>query len=172
MRRLAKFVAALLAALVLHTVAVRWFDSWSVAVDLFLLVAIFNSLDGNTLAGLAGGLAAGWMTDAVYGSPFGLFGAVDTILGYGTAFAVQRVVIQRPSGAAWLFALVATAQQLLVLGLSGLLSVGPEVPAMPWVATRIAVTGLLGAALFAVRQRLSSRVDLWKRTRRTRIRLD
>ncbi len=172
MKRTLKFTGALVAATLIHFVAVRLLDQWSSIIDLLLVVVVWNALDGNTVAGMFGGLGAGWLTDALTGSAFGLFGTVDTIIGYGAAFAVQHIVIQRPSGAALLFAGASACQQLLVIGLSVLLSSAPELTAYPWWFLKAGVTGLVGAALFAMNQRLIIKLDLWRRTRRTRIRMD
>lgn len=172
MKRVLRFAGALVAALILHLIGARLLPEWSLIFDLMLIVVVFNALDGSTLGGMLGGLAAGWVTDAVTGHAFGLFGLVDTIIGYSAAYAVQRVVIQRPAGAALLFSLASACQQGFVLGLSLLLLSAPEVPAYPWLLAKAGATGLLGAALFFTRQRLLNRVDLWRHTRRTRIRLE
>jgi len=172
LKRALRFAGALIAALLLHLIGARLLPDWSLAVDLMLVVAVFNTLDGSTLSGMLGGLVAGWATDAFTGQPFGLFGLVDTIIGYGAAFAVQRVVIQRTVGAALLFSVAAACQQALMLALRALLLSAPELPAWQWVLIKTAVTGLVGAVLFFARQRLVSQVDLWRHTRRTRIRLN
>lgn len=172
MKRALQFVGALLIALLTHLIGARYLAEWSSVVDLMLVVLVFNALDGDTLGGLVGGLVAGWATDAIAGTPFGLFGAVDTIIGYGAAFAVQRVVIQSAAGAALFFAVAALCQQGLLLGLSLMLLVAPENSAFGWLPIKVAATGILGAALFDLRRRLTSKVDLWRHTRRTRIRLE
>jgi rod shape-determining protein MreD len=166
------FAAALVAALLLHLLATTLVAEWSLAVDLLLLVVVFNALDGNTLAGMLGGVVAGWVTDSLVGPAFGLFGLVDTIIGYGAAFSVQRIVIQRPAGAALFFAAAAACQQGLVLGLNLLLLSAPEIPAYHWLLVKAGTAGLLGGLLFYSKQRLASRYDLWRHTRKTRIRLE
>lgn len=172
MKRALRFAATLVAALLLHLIGARMLDEWSLAVDLMLIVVVFNALEGSTLSGMLGGLVAGWATDALTGQAFGLFGLVDTIIGYGAAFAAQRIVIQRPAGAALVFSSAAVFQQGLVLGLSMLLLSTYEAPSFAWLLAKAGVTGFLGAALFIARQRLRSEVELWRHTRRTRIRLD
>lgn len=172
MKRVLRFAAALIGALVLHLVATRLVPEWPLILDLMLIVVLFNALDGDTFSGMVGGLFAGWATDVLTGQAFGLFGLVDTIVGYTAAFAVQRVVIQRPAGAALLFSLASASQQGLLLAVSFLLLSSPEVPALHWLAVKPLATGLVGAVLFFGRQRLVSQVDLWRHTRRTRIRLE
>ena len=172
MKRALRFLAALTAAVLFHLVGVRLVAEWSLILDLMLIVVVFNALDGKTLPGMIGGVVAGWATDALIGPTFGIFGLVDTIVGYGAAYAVQRIVIQRAAGAALFFALAAACQQGLVLVLSLLLLSDPEIPAYHWLVVRAGATGLLGAMLFYLRLRLNSQVDLWRHTRRTRIRLE
>ncbi|MDH3403035.1 MAG: hypothetical protein OES32_01825 [Acidobacteriota bacterium] len=172
MKRLLEFAGALLVAVTLHLIGTRLVSEWPLILDLMLIVVLFAALDGNTLSGLAAGLAAGWATDAVAGTPFGLFGAIDTMIGYGAALAAQRVVIERAAGAALFFAAAALVQQGLFLGLSLVLLAAPETSAYRWLAVKVAATGVLGAILFHLRQRLANRLDLWRHTRRTKIRLD
>jgi rod shape-determining protein MreD len=172
MRRAMQFLGALVAAVLLHFVATRFFVVWPLVLDLMLLVVVFNALDGNTLGGMVGGLVAGWATDALVGSTFGLFGLVDTIVGYGVAFAVQRVVIQRMLGAAALFAVASLCQQGLLFGLGAMLLPASEIPAYHWLLIKAGTTGLLGAMLFYARQSVADQVDLWRHTRKTRIRLE
>jgi len=172
LKRALRFAGALVAALLLHLIGTRLLPQWPLIIDLMLIVVVFNALDGSTMSGMIGGLFAGWASDALTGQAFGLFGLVDTIIGYTAAYAVQRIVIQRPAGAALLFSLASACQQGLVLGLSFLLLNAPEVPAYPWLLVKAGTTGLLGATLFFGRQRLLNRVDLWRHTRKTRIRLE
>lgn len=172
MKRALQFAAALIAAVLFHLIGVRLVAEWSLMLDLMLIVVVFNALDGSTPAGMIGGLAAGWATDALVGPVFGIFGLVDTIIGYGAAYAVQRIVIQRPAGAALFFALAVACQQGLVLALSLLLLSDPEIPAYHWLVIKAGATGLLGAIVFYLRRRVASQVDLWRHTRQTRIRLE
>jgi rod shape-determining protein MreD len=167
-----RFLAALVAALLVHLVATRLYAHWPLVLDLMLLVVVFNALDGNTSSGMFGGLVAGWATDALVGSAFGLFGLVNTAVGYGTAYAVQRVVIQRMAGAAALFGVASLCQQGLLLGLAALLLPSADIPAYHWLLVKAGATGLLGALLFHARQGLANQVDLWRHTRKTRIRLE
>lgn len=172
MKRALQFFGGLVLVVLLHLIGTRLFDYWSLLIDLMLVVTVFNALDSSPLGGMWGGFAAGWATDALVGTSYGIFGLTGTIIGYGVALAVQRVVIHRAVGAALLFALASAAQQGLVLGLSLLLLTSPEIPDGRWMLYKIATTGLVGAALFVARQHLVNRVDLWRHTRRTRIRLD
>jgi len=167
-----RFGGALLAALLLHLAGVHLFPSFFLACDLFLVLVVFNAEDGDTLAGLLGGLVAGLATDAVTGGLYGLHGLANTIIGYGIAFTVQRLVIQRESGALLLFAAAAAAQQALVMTLQVLLVPGAELPGIVWVLVKVATTGLLGMALFAANTRLRGRMDSWRRHRVSKLKFD
>ena len=167
-----RFAAALVVATLLHVAGARLFPDFSSAIDLFLLIVVFNALDGNTLAGMLGGLAAGLVTDALTGGPFGIHGLADTIIGYGTAYAVQRLVIQRVTGVFQLFALAAATQQALLMGVSLLLLPSPEAPRILWLMVRIVSTGLLGSVLYLADKRLRSTAEGWQTARSSKIRFD
>jgi len=165
-----RFVLALLVVTVLHFVGMQLFPWFFLAADLFLVVLVFNAMDGDTLAGMLGGAAAGLLTDALTGGPFGLFGIADTIVGYSTAVAGQRLVIQRASSSLLVFFLAAAAQQALVLGVSVLIIPSPEVPDFRWILIKVASTGVLGLMLYQARSRLLVRMDSWRRGRTSKVR--
>ena len=89
-----RFGAALASAVLVQVVGLHLAPWFFLGVDLFLVLLIFNALDGESLAGMLGGCVAGLVTDAITGGPFGLYGMVNTLLGYVTAYAGQR---SRPS---------------------------------------------------------------------------
>ncbi len=173
-----RFAAALLAVVLLQSAGVKLLEEFPLAVDLFLILVVFNALDGNTLAGLLGGVSAGLVADALSGSPFGIYGLVDTIIGYGTAYTAQRLVIQRTTGVLLLFALAAAAQQALLIGLD--LLVYPEalfsshswISNYQWVLVKVITSGLLGITLLFVNTRLHRQLESWKRSRSDRIRFE
>lgn len=166
-----RFAIALVVATVIHVAGLRLFPQFGLAVDLFLVLVVFNAMDGNTLAGLLGGMVAGLVTDSLTGGFFGLFGIADTVVGYGTAAAAQRLVIQRAASTLLIFSMAAAAQQLILLGLSVLLLPSPEIPEYPWVVVRALTTGALGVGLYVANNRLRSRVEVWRRGRKSKIRM-
>ena len=168
--RILEFAAALVGALVVHFAGVRLFDDFSSAVDVFLVVALFNALGGNLVAGLTGGLAAGWLADAVSGGLYGLHGFADTVVGYGGALAAQRLVIQRPTSVFLLFALGAVVQQLILVGLSQILVPGSVEPQPLWLLVKFASAGALGAAGFVVWKRALRWRSAWRRNRTATLR--
>lgn len=167
-----KFAAALVVAILLQVAGARLFPEFSSAIDLFLVVVVFHALDGNALAGMLGGLAAGLVTDALTGGPFGIHGVADTIVGYGTAYAVQRLVIQRATGVFQLFAVAAAAQQTLLMGISLLLLPRPEAPGIIWLAVKIVSTGLLGSVWYLADRRLRAKAEGWQAARTNKIRFE
>ena len=168
--RALRFGLALLAVSVLHFVGMQIFPWFFAAVDLFLVVLVFNAMDGDTLAGMLGGAAAGLLTDALTGGPFGLIGIADTIVGYSTAAAGQRLVIQRASSSLLVFCLAAAAQQALILGIAVLIVPNPEAPDLRWVLIKVASTGVLGLILYQTRARMLVRMDSWRRNRTSKVR--
>ena len=168
--RALRFGVALMAAALLQFAGMQFFPWFTLAVDFFLVIAVFNAMDGAVVAGMLGGCVAGLLMDAVTGGPFGLYGFANTVVGYGTATAALRLVIQRASSSLLVFCLAAAAQQAIILALALLLLPNPEAPDLRWVAVKVASTGLLGLGLYLGRGRFARRVDDWRRTRTARIR--
>jgi len=168
--RALRFVGALLVAAILQFAGMQFFPWFTLAVDFFLVIAVFNAMDGSILAGLLGGCLAGLVTDALTGGPFGLFGFANTVVGYGTATAALRLVIQRASSSLLVFCLAAAAQQAVVLALALLLLPIPGAPDVRWIAVKVATTGILGLGLYLGRNRLLRRMDGWRRARISKIR--
>ena len=168
--RVLKFVAGLLAAVMLHYLGVAVTGGSSLLIDLFLVVTVFNALDGDLVAGMSGGLVAGLVADALSGGLYGLHGFADTIIGYGAAFAAQRLVIQRPTAVFLLFMAAAAAQLILIMGLLVILAQDPPLPGFVSVAARVLTTGVAGVVGFVGHKRLSRAREKWKRSRRARLR--
>jgi len=167
-----RLAIALAVATLLHVVGVSLFPQFSLAVDLFLVIAVFNAMDGDSVAGMLGGMVAGLVTDGVTGGYFGLFGIANTVVGYGTAITAQRLVIQRPASSLLVFAVAAAAQQLILLGISLLFLADADLPQYSWILVKVGTTGVLGFVLYLASRRLRSRVEMWRRTRKTRIRFE
>ena len=166
-----RFLLALAVAVVVHAGGIEVWPAFSRAVDVFLVLALFGALGGNLLAGLFGGMVAGLVMDALTGPRlYGLHGLANTVVGYGTAWASQRLVIQRASGVMLIFALAAAVQQALLLGLLIALLPSPEVPTSPWLLAKVGSTSLLGWAFFLGRGELRRRSERWRRSRTGKLR--
>ena len=165
-----KFFLAVLVALAVHFLAAGFFPGFPAYADLFLVIVVFHALDGHLLAGLLGGFAAGLVTDGLTGGLFGLFGFADTLVGYGAALATKRVVIEHTPGAFVLFGVAALAQQAILALLSLTLLAGSPLPGTLEVGAKVLTTGVLGAALFFGRGRLTGISARWRKMRQGRIR--
>ena len=165
-----KFAIAVLVAVLLHFLGLRLWPQFALAFDLFLVVVVWNSLGGDTLAGLLGGMAAGLVADSVSGGLFGLNGMVDTIIGYSTAYAAQRLVFQRATGVLLIYLLASAAQQAMLMSIALLLLPAPEFPEVPWLLVRAGTTAVLGVMLHVARNRLKGRMESWRRSKGSRIR--
>lgn len=165
-----KFALAVLAAVLLHILGLRLWPQFALTFDLFLVVVVWNALDGDTLSGLLGGMMAGLVADSLSGGLFGLHGMVDTIVGYATAYAAQRLVFQRATGVLLIYLLASAAQQAMLMGIAILLLPAPEFPEVPWLLVRAGTTGVLGVMLHIVRSRLSGRMETWRRSKGSKIR--
>ena len=167
-----RFVVAMAVATLLQVAGVSLFPQFSLAVDFFLVIVVFNAMDGNSVAGMTGGMVAGLVADGVTGGYFGLYGIANTVIGYGTAVTAQRLVIQRAASSLSVFAVAAAAQQLILLGISLLFLADADLPQYSWILVKVCTTGVLGGALYLANRRMRSRVEMWRRTRKTRIRFE
>ncbi len=167
--RLVRFILALAAAALAHIVGSRLIPGFVMAVDLFLVVVVFQALEGNTLAGLVAGLVVGLVQDSLTGSLYGLHGFADTIVGYLTALLAQRVVFQRASGVMLAFLAATLVQQLVLVGLLLVFFTDPELPPVGWVAARAAGAALLGVTVWLAGAQWRSRYEGWRRSRAGRL---
>ncbi len=164
-----RFFLALAAAVAVHFVAAQVSDGAPRVLDPFLLVVICYGLTGDLFVGLGAGLLVGLMADAVTGGLYGLHGFADTIVGYGTAYAAQRLVIRRPPGVFLMFALAAAAQQAILVGLVVLLLADPALPEVTSTLMKVAVTGGIGMVLVVIGRGSSQRMEAWRRTRTSKL---
>lgn len=170
--RVVRVVLGLLAAVAVHTLGVHLVPGFSRFVDLFLLITVLGGLSGHSLTGLTSGLAAGLTYDALTGSPFGLFGFTNTLVGYLTARVTQRLVIQRASSVGLLTAGFAIVQQLVLLMVHALAAPPVPWPDLRWLLLRALTCGVLGGMLVSL-QTLGQRAVAVRKQRRTRrLRMD
>lgn len=168
--RAPKFLAGLLAAAIVHVLGVRLFDGFSSAIDVFLVVALFNALGGSPRAGLLGGLVTGWCADVMTGGLYGAYGFCNTVVGYGAAVATHRLVIEKTSGVFLLFALGSAVQQLLLVALLRLLRPVAAPPELTWLMVMFTTVGLTGAVGFPLRGSVVRWRNAWRRNRTAKLR--
>ncbi len=166
-----RFLLALAAAALLHLLGSRISGHFPVVVDLFLVVALWAARSGHLTAAIAAGSAAGLVTDALTGGPFGLYAFADTIVAYATAFAARRLVIERAFGVFLLHAMAVAVQQAVILGLLRALSAGPSLPGLTFVGFRMLATGALGTLAAVGARRLERRWGRYRRGRRSKLRI-
>jgi len=141
---LARFLAGLAAAALVHVVGTHLTPWFPLAVDLFLLVTILEARHGRPVGGMLAGLAAGLAADGLSGGPYGLFGFADTAVGYGIARAAQQLVVQRTTSLAAIFAAGAAAQQAILAALSLVFRPDGELAGFEWLLAKVATTALAG----------------------------
>ena len=142
-----RFLAGLALAALATAAGTRLLPGFPSACDLFLVATVAAARHGRLERALVAGSLAGWAADALAGTPFGLFGFTDAAIGYLTALAARRLVVERPGSLVGLFAAAGFAQGI-VLVLLGLFVV-PEVVELPGpvaIVLRTATTALLGPA--------------------------
>lgn len=169
---LARFLAALAAATLLHFAGVALAPGFVLAADLFLLVTILEARHGRPASGMLAGLVAGLVADGLTGGPFGLFGFADTAVGYGVARAAQQLVVQRTTSLAAIFAAGAAAQQAILAALSLVFRPDGELPGFEWLLVKVATTALLGLAWTRAVELLLARFAARRAGREKQLKLD
>ena len=165
------FFLGLAAAAALHALASRLAVGFPAAVDLFLVLAVYNSLSSPLAWSTAGGAAAGLARDALSGGLYGLNGFADTLVAYLAARLRERLVIQKPLEAGLLFALAAAAQLAVLATLQFLLVSGAELPGLGTLAARMVTCGVLGPLLLLLDRRLRAAAGRWREQRRRRLKM-
>ena len=138
-----RFLAGLAIAALAQAAGARVLPGFAGAFDLFLVATVVASRHGRLERALVAGSLAGWAADALSGAPFGLFGFADAAIGYLTAVAAHRLVLERPGSHLALFAGAGAAHGLVLAGL-GLFVVGAPVPGPGALVLRAATTALVG----------------------------
>lgn len=139
-----RFLLGLALAALVQTAGTALWSYFAVIADPFLVATVVVALAGRAERALVAGLLAGWIADALAGGPFGLHGLADSAVGYATALVAQRVVADRRTTAAGLFAAAAAAQGALLVAL-GVVFRGPQETLTPLeLALRVATAVALG----------------------------
>ena len=134
------------------------------AVDLFVLLVVLNSVRGDSLRGLAGGLAAGVVQDIVTSSVFGLHSVACCVVGYGAARVSQRILTTQRAVTLALIATGVLVHQVIVIGLIGILEIALFDPGAIAVLLRVTLTAAVGLVVLWVTDRMRGWLE--KRTKR------
>lgn len=133
-------------------------------VDLFVLLVVLNSVRGESLRGLAGGLAAGLVQDIATSSLFGLHSVACGVVGYGAARVSQRILTTQRVVTLALIATGVLVHQVIVIGLIGLLEIARFNPGAIAVLLRVVLTTAVGLVVLWVTDRIRGWME--KRTKR------
>ncbi len=160
----ARFVGVLAAVAVVELLLGGFLPAAADFVDLFVLLVVLNSLRGNSLRGLAGGLAAGLVQDMFASSTYGLHSLACCVVGYGGGRVSQRVLTSQRVVSALLIAAGVLVHQVIVIGLLAILEIAQFNPGVFAVLLRALVTTAIGL----VGLRVAGLVRGWmeKRTKR------
>lgn len=170
--RLGRFLAALVAAAAVQALGLHLYSGFFVAIDLFLVVAVYFSLDDPPVASMLRGTAAGLVQDALTGGLFGLHGFADTFVAWAASRLRQRVVIQQPLQVGVLFALAAALQHTLLVALQYLMLPGSLLPGLGAMTLRMVATGTVGALVYVAAGHLRRRLTAWRERRRRKLALE
>ena len=169
--KLAGYVAALLLAVLVHVVLMRFLPPVARLVDPFMVLVVVFALETRPLGGMVAGTAAGLTKDALTGSLYGLHGVALTIIGFVVARIARSVTANQPAVIGLLLAIGVLVESAVLLVLLRLLSREVLAPELIWVGARTGVTALLGVAVVSSAGRSLRRFELWKRIRRRRVKL-
>jgi len=161
--RLVKVLVGLILVVLTHLIGARFIPGFANYVDLFLILATYQALSGNLIVGMLAGCIAGLTHDAVTGGPYGLHGFADTAIGYLSAFAAQRLVIQRGFSVLLLFWVAASVQILILTVLGIMVSEAAILPSWIEVVIRVIVSGILGVLTYQVSGSIKRRWEIWRR---------
>lgn len=172
MRRALLFLAALLAAGLCHGLASRLLPWFPMTFDIFIFIAVYNSLGQSPIASAAGGSAAGLVADALSGGYFGLFGFANTLAAWGAAQVQQRIVLQQPLSVGLLMSAATVVQMITLAALRSFLLMGSAGPSLQIMLLRVLTSGILGAAAFSSLRRLRRSEKQWRDRRSRRLRIE
>jgi rod shape-determining protein MreD len=170
--RALRFLAVLVAALIVHLVLVALVPPAAQLVDPFLLAIAYLAMTTRPGAAAAGGAAIGLVHDALSGALYGMHGFTATLVGWVMAKTARLVDLQKSYYIALYFACAVLLQQLVLQGLLLLLMQRPEPLSVVDLALRVVLGGPAGALLVAGCERLGETLRSWKSRRRAEIVLD
>ncbi len=162
--RAARFVGVLAAVALVDMLFGAISSKAAETVDLFVLLVVLNSVPGDSLRGLAGGLAAGLIQDLVTLSVPGLHGVACCVVGYGAARVSQRVLATERLVTLTLIAIGVLVHQAVVIGLFAMLELAQFRPGAGAVLLRVVLTTAVGLVVLWVKDRMRGRRE--SRTKR------
>ncbi len=169
--KLLRFLLGLACATLVQVAGLRLVSSFSLAIDPFLILVVYHSLDSTPAWSSIGGSTAGLAQDALSGGLYGLHGFSDTAVAYVSSRLQQRLVIQQPSQVGLLFAVAAALQLAILATLQFLLVSSAELPDLGTMMARMVSSGVIGATLFVVAGKTREWNQRWRARRRRRLKI-
>ena len=117
--KVAWVVLATIAAVAVQTTLDRWFRAG--AVDLVLVVVVYNALASGRVTGLLTGSFAGLVQDALSGGVVGMGGLSKTVIGFLTGIAGTQFIVTHAASRFAVFFLATLANAVVFMGLYELL---------------------------------------------------
>ena len=161
--KVAWVLLATIAAVAVQTALDRWFRAG--AVDLVLVVVVYNALASGRVTGLLTGSFAGLVQDALSGGVIGMGGLSKTVIGFLTGIAGTQFIVTHAASRFAVFFLATLANAVVFMGLYELLGLrhfGTPVAAVAGQGLGNAVVGVIAFKLTellpgAVERRRSAR---------------
>jgi rod shape-determining protein MreD len=113
--RVAWVLLAVTAAVALQTTLDRWLTSG--AVDLVLVVVIYNALASGRVAGLLTGTFAGLVQDALSGGVLGMAGLSKTVIGFLAGIVGTQFIVTHSASRFVVFFLATVVNAVVFMGL-------------------------------------------------------
>jgi rod shape-determining protein MreD len=142
------------AALALQAAGAHLTPVFPLVFDLPLLPVLLVAIQGELLAALLLGAAAGLATDAIAGGSFGLHGFASTLTAYLLALLARRILLSTGPTVTLAVTLGAALKQATLAGLGVFLFAVPEAPAPLWAAASVVSSALLAVLLHLLQRRL------------------
>lgn len=169
--KLVRFLVGLVLAALVQAVGLRVSPHFSLALDPFLILAVYHALDSTPAWSTVGGSVAGLAHDALSGGLYGLNGFANTLVAHVSARLRQRLVVQQPQQVALLFVLAAALQLTVLTVLQLSLVSSAELPGLGTMAARMAFSGVVGASLFVLAGKSRQWRGQWRARRRGRLKI-
>ncbi|HVS63678.1 MAG TPA: rod shape-determining protein MreD [Thermoanaerobaculia bacterium] len=172
MRRAVSFLVGLVLAFLGNLLLLRLSPDSSRWIDLFAVVIVLNALGSGPAGAMIGGSLAGLAEDAVAGLVYGLHGFAGTVIGFLVQQGSRLLTVQHGVMVAGIAALAVLGQEVVIAALVRVLLAESQTPEPLWVGLKAANSGVLAGVVFAASRRSAGRFALWRRSRRSRVRID
>ena len=161
-------VLATAAAVALQTTLDRWFRAG--AVDLVLVVVVYNALASGRVTGLLTGSFAGLVQDALSGGVIGMAGLSKTIIGFLAGIVGTQFIVTHSASRFVVFFVATVANAVVFMGLYELLGLRQFGAPFASVAGQAAGNACVGVVAFKLIELLPGAVERRRHVRTMGIR--